>query len=70
MYAAPEQIKGNKCYGFKADIYSLGLVLLDLFRDHDISNMELQEIYDVVRNEQISQGLVKSMPLEAVELVK
>jgi len=59
MYAAPEQIKGNKCYGFKADIYSLGLVLMDLFRNHDISFMELQEIYDATRNERITPSLEK-----------
>ena len=39
-FAAPEQFaKGSKkrAYNFQADIYSLGVVLLDMFRDHDIS---------------------------------
>ena len=45
-FAAPEQVTGNKkkhCsgYGFKADIYSLGVVLFDMFRDHDIMSREL-----------------------------
>ena len=52
-FAAPEQYtKGRRTacqsYGFKADIYSLGVVLLDMFRDHDISYQELNEIHESV----------------------
>ena len=40
-FAAPEQIKAGKkragAYGYKVDVYSLGVVLLDMFRNHDIS---------------------------------
>ena len=42
-FAAPEQIVAGmkRGYCFKADIYSLGVVLLEMFRDQDISFIEL-----------------------------
>ena len=52
-FAAPEQYAtGSKkrAYCFKADIYSLGVVLLDMFRDHDISWQELSDIHECVVN--------------------
>ena len=60
-FAAPEQYrqgdKKKKVYCFKADIYSLGVVLLDLFRDHDISGRELMEIHESVKNQMVPEGL-------------
>mmetsp|Transcript_10996 Transcript_10996/g.14867 ORF Transcript_10996/g.14867 Transcript_10996/m.14867 type:complete len:167 (-) Transcript_10996:2768-3268(-) len=73
-FAAPEQYtKGRKkdqCYGFKADIYSLGVVLLDLFRNHDISLFELNEIHESVQNEKVLPSLTKTMPPGAVVLIE
>ena len=72
-FAAPEQMIGNQekliakragaAYGFKADIYSLGVVLLDLFRNHDIYLQELNEIHEaVVLREEVLPSLAKQMP--------
>ena len=69
-FAAPEQMIGNQgkliakragaAYGFKADIYSLGVVLLDLFRNHDIYLQELNEIHEaVVLREEVLPSLAK-----------
>ena len=52
-FAAPEQyMTGSKkrSYCFKADIYSLGIVLLDMFRSHAISLKELSDIHENVVN--------------------
>jgi len=43
---------------------------MDLFRNHDISFMELQEIYDATRNERITPSLEKELPPEAIDLIK
>ena len=74
-FAAPEQYtKGRKAacqaYGFKADIYSLGVVLLDMFRNHDISFIELNEIHESVQNEKVLPSLTKEMPADAVTLIE
>lgn len=54
-FAAPEQMvtqgklhNKRAAYGFKADIYSLGVVLLDLFRNNNIYPQELQEIHEAM----------------------
>ena len=72
-FAAPEQFqKGNKkrAYNFAADIFSLGVVLLDMFRSHDISYQELNEIHDSVKEEKVLPSLVSDMPSEAVSLIE
>ena len=73
-FAAPEQLRqGNrmcKDYSFKADIYSLGVVLLDMFRDHDISYQEYNEIHEGIKKEKVIESLAKKMPIEAVTLIE
>ena len=52
-FAAPEQYtigREKRSYCFKADIYSLGVVLLDMFREHDISFKELSDIHQHIVN--------------------
>ena len=67
-FAAPEQVSGNKkkhCsgYGFKADIYSLGVVLFDMFRDHSIFPRELQELHECLKEQnKVLPELAKKMP--------
>ena len=63
--------KTNVCsYGFKADIYSLGIVLLDMFRDHDISIKELNDIHESVKEEVVHPALINTMPAYAVSLIQ
>lgn len=50
-------------------MYSLGVVLLDMFRNHDISGRELQEIHEAMLSGVVEQNLAKKMPLNAVQLV-
>ena len=73
-FAAPEQFaKGSKrrAYCFQADIYSLGVVLLDMFRDHNISLQELSDIHEcVVKNEKVHESQAKNMPFNAIALIE
>ena len=41
-----------------------------MFRDHDISLQELNEIYEKVKEEQVLPELAKKMPEEAVSLIE
>jgi len=73
-YAAPEQLqsgkkKGAPSYGYQVDVYSLGVVLLDMFRNHDISGRELQEIHEAMLAGIVEPNLAKKMPPNAVQLV-
>ena len=62
-FAAPEQKASKKRgYGFKADVYSLGVVLLDIFRDHDISFLELNEIHSEMLQGRVKQTIATKMP--------
>lgn len=72
-FAAPEQLKAKKKrapYDFKVDVYSLGVVLLDLFRSHDISFSELSDIHSAMLKGVIEENLAKKMPLKAKQLVE
>ena len=79
-FAAPEQMKGlqdkllakraGAAYGYKADIYSLGVVLLDMFRNHDIFISELNDIHEAMLREEVHPSLAKTMPEEAVTLIE
>ena len=72
-FAAPEQIKAGKkraTYGYKVDVYSLGVVLLDLFRNHDISFQEQVEIHAAVVQGKVEDSLVKKMHKRTVSLIE
>ena len=73
-FAAPEQYaigKEKRSYCFKADVYSLGVVLLDMFRCHDISLKELNDIhYHIVTQEKVHPSLVEYMPEPVVTLIE
>ena len=74
-FAAPEQIQmGDKVrkggYGFKADVYSLGVTLLDMFRDHDVSVRELFEIHNQMQKGKVEESIAKKMPKNAVILIE
>ena len=73
-FAAPEQIQRvnnrKKDYCFKADIYSLGVVLLDIFRDHNISMSELNRMHEIMLTGKVEEELAKTMPEQAVDLIE
>jgi serine/threonine protein kinase len=50
-FAAPEQLESKKQggYGPKVDMYSLGVVLFDMFRDHNIFGRELEHIHELLK---------------------
>lgn len=41
-----------------------------MFRDHDISYQELNEIHESVQNEKVLPSLTKQMPEQAVSLIE
>ena len=72
-FAAPEQIKAQKKrapYDYKVDVYSLGVVLLDMFRDHDISYMELSDIHSAMLKGKVEENLAKKMDEKTVILIE
>lgn len=73
-FAAPEQYatgSQKRVYCFKADIYSLGVVLLDMFREYDISLRELSDIHEyVVNQEKVHPSLLDKMPRSVVALIE
>lgn len=48
------------------DMYSLGVVLIDMFRNHDVSNHELNLIYEAQLKGQVEQSIAKKMPPQVV----
>lgn len=66
-FAAPEQIKAGKKraqYGYKVDVYSLGVVLLDTFRNHDISFQELNVIHTAMVRGEVEKNLIKTSKID------
>ena len=66
-FAAPEQLLETKKkgigYGPKVDMYSLGVVLLDMFRKHnDCDYKELNAIHDAMIKGQVEPNIAKKMP--------
>jgi len=71
FYAAPEQLSQKKsCYNFSVDIYSLGVVLLDMFRRHDIFTQELAVIHEALKKGKVEESLAKRMEPNAVILIE
>lgn len=70
-FAAPEQLSGRKnCYGLEADIYSLGVVLLDIFRDINAYHQVLSSIHTKMLTGKVLPELAVKMPRGAVALIE
>ena len=67
QYAAPEQLK-NTNYDNKVDIYSLGLILLELFFAFS-TRMEKQETQDNLRNKRIIPKFISERFPQIGELI-
>ena len=50
-------------------MYSLGVVLLDMFRNHDIGFQEMQTIHESTVKGEIEPNVAKRMPQTAQQLV-
>lgn len=71
FYAAPEQLSAKKnCYNYAVDMYSLGVVLLDMFRKHDIFTQELAVIHEALKKGKVEESIAKKMELNAVILIE
>lgn len=67
QYAAPEQL-GNIYYDNKVDIYSLGLVLLELFYPFK-TNMEKHEIQENLKLKRLTPSLISEKFPKIAELI-
>uniref|UniRef100_F7DNB6 Eukaryotic translation initiation factor 2-alpha kinase 1 n=1 Tax=Xenopus tropicalis TaxID=8364 RepID=F7DNB6_XENTR len=63
LYAAPEQLKGSH-YDFKSDMYSIGIILLELFQPFG-TEMERTQVLTALRNGTVPCSYERQWPVQS-----
>ena len=69
-FSAPEQLEGRGRYGLKVDNYACGIVLLEMFRNHDCPGRLIQDILNSVKQGKVEESTREKMPYNAIEIIE
>uniref|UniRef100_T1JNR3 non-specific serine/threonine protein kinase n=1 Tax=Strigamia maritima TaxID=126957 RepID=T1JNR3_STRMM len=63
-YAAPEQVDGSN-YSYKVDMYSLGIIVSELFYPFT-TNMEKSEVLYQIKNDNVPKSFLERWPMQGI----
>jgi serine/threonine protein kinase/histidyl-tRNA synthetase len=70
LYSAPEQVSGKGKYAFPADMFSLGVILFEMWHPPFATRMERVEVITALREKQVfPKDFLERVPKPAIEVI-